>query len=106
MIQFVEQWEITYMGEMMILEDKWQVQGTTGKPPWDSDDTYVVGLESECRTISEMMVSTGVWYCATIYPPGSNSIIDEIDPIRTSGPFGCYTTADSDVGWKLTEYDE
>ena len=95
----------------MILKNEWQVSATTGNPPWDSDNTYVVGLESECRMISKMMVSTGIWSEARLYPPGSNSDIDEIDGSYRwnkngdwiSGPYETYAVADS--GGEITEYE-
>jgi hypothetical protein len=78
----------------MRLTTDWHVLGIIGDA---KSTTTVVGSESDCRNICEMMVSSGLWGNAWVYPPGSSS--DDMTPgprrIQTSPvprePYEVYT---------------
>jgi hypothetical protein len=70
---------------MAVYKNEWHVWGITG----DMEDiTSVVGSEHNCRMVARLMVSSGQWDNAWIYPPGSNS--DETARIPV-GPHEVYT---------------
>ena len=78
---------------MMLSKSEWHVQGITG----DCEAvTTVVGSESDCRMISKLMVSSGQWDNAWVYPPGSTSDEalpgSEMDGMVVKGqPYEVYT---------------
>ena len=76
----------------MIYKNDWHVLGITGDV---EATTTVVGSESDCRTISKLMVSAGIWSNAWVYPPGSSSDDippgSELDGVVLHQPFEVYT---------------
>ena len=54
----------------MKLKHEWHVLGIVGDV---KSTTTVVGSESDCRMICKLMVSSGQWENAWLYPPGSDS---------------------------------
>jgi hypothetical protein len=74
-------------GNMAIYENDWHVfpnLGATLRP----STTLVVGSESDCRMIAKLMVSSGQWDNAWVYPPGSDS--NEM-AIAKGDPYEVYT---------------
>jgi hypothetical protein len=69
----------------MIYKNDWHVLGIIGDM---KETTSVVGSESDCRMISKLMVSSGQWGDAWMYPPGSNS--DDM-VTRKGNPYEVYT---------------
>jgi len=69
----------------MIYKNDWHVLGIIGDM---KETTTVVGSESDCRMISKLMVSSGEWGDAWIYPPGSDS--GEM-ATRENNPYEVYT---------------
>ena len=57
----------------MMYKNDWHVLGITGDV---KATTLVVGSESDCRMIAKLLVSSGQWDNAWVYPPGSYSGAD------------------------------
>ena len=70
----------------MIYKDDWHVWGITGDA---ESNTLVVGSESDCRMIAKLLVSSGQWGNAFVYPPGSDS--DEMATAKDAQPYAVYT---------------
>jgi hypothetical protein len=84
-------------GGIVKLLNDWHVLGIVGD---NESTTMVVGSESNCRMICKLMVSSGQWENAWLYPPGSSS--DDIPPgseldgmVIKNEPFEVYTVTDT-----------
>ena len=83
----------------MIYKDDWHVWGITGDA---ESNTLVVGSESDCRMIAKLLVSSGQWGNALVYPPGSDS--DEMATAKDAHPYEVYTVPNMG-GVQGTEFD-
>lgn len=98
-------WRDEYCG------DDWLVAGK--RVGNQESTTSVVGSESECRTIAKLMVSSGTWSDACLYPP---AVFGEYDDAVRS-PYEVYTaptlggTRGTEhsmnwMGWEHQKFDE
>ena len=105
-------------GEIVIFKNDWHVKGIglNGNAIAENvePETLVVGSESDCRMIAKLMVSSGKWEYAGVYPPGSasNTISMPTCPyeVYTVPNLGGTRGTESDsidwIGWDHHKFDE
>jgi len=95
----------------VIYKNDWHVKGNTENV---ESETLVVGSESDCRMIAKLMVSSGQWENAGVFPPGSasNTISMPTCPyeVYTVPNLGGTRGTESDsidwIGWEHHKFDE
>ena len=95
----------------MIYKNDWHVLGITGDM---EATTLIVGSESDCRMIAKLLVSSGQWDNAWVYPPGSYSGEVKKIPVgrhevytvpNMGGVQGTESHSINWRGWELTKFD-
>ena len=103
-------------GGIVIYKNDWHVLGIVNDDEGHTEETLVVGSESDCRMISKLMVSSGQWSDAWVHPPGSNSG-EDYDGFEPHIPYEVYTTPTLGgtrgtehsmnwMGWEHQKFDE
>jgi hypothetical protein len=98
---------------MARIRNNWHVRSGQCSDDYDVN-TIVVGSERDCRMIGKLMVSSGQWQNAWVYPPGSDSteLTDRHDPYEVytvpniGGVQGTESHSIKWGGWEHQKFDK